>query len=893
MALIPGTRLGPYEILAPLGAGGMGEVYRARDTRLERTVAVKVLPAHLSSSEEMRQRFEREAKAISQLSHPHICALYDVGSHEGTEYLVMEYLEGETLADRVAKGPLPAEQLLKWGVEIADALDKAHRQGIVHRDLKPGNVMLTKSGVKLLDFGLAKVLDPKGPLESLTSAPTVAKDVTREGAILGTLSYMAPEQLEGKKADPRTDIFALGAVLYEMATGRKAFSGSSQASLISSILTSEPAAISAVQPMTPPALDRVVKTCLAKDSDDRWQSARDVALQLRDVSGVEAGMYSARPRKVGASILIGVLILALAGLSALVFLSRRPSVEREPVSFSVPPPTGAPFESSLVQTFFSVSPDGRSLAFVARNASGQDVLWLRPMRALSARSLPGTEGAAAPFWSPDSRWIGFFANGKLEKIEAAGGTPLTICDVAGPLQAGTWGSRGEILFAQLLDTAVHRVSASGGSPVTVLKADPQRQEWSVCWPSFLPDSRHFLFVGRSFGAKQTYVRLGDSKTGKSSALLSDCSRAEYAPAIRETQAGSSGAGFLLFVRESNLLAEPFDAVGLRVTGEPRAVVPEVWQHAFTGVGGFSASKSGFLAYRSAEGSAQLAWLDRQGHALGSVAGPGIYSNVRLSPDGLKFAVSVGDPRTGTHSLSVADVASGILTSFTLGAGDDWQPVWSPDGRKLVFSRGSIRAPPRLYEASLDGGEPRELTAAGRGVKWVEDWSSDGRFICYSGGNVEGRRDIRILDLARQGSTTSFLATPFDAIEPQFSPDGRWIAFSSDESGSYEVFVAPFPGPGKKLRVSNAGGSRPRWRRDGTELFYVSGDNRMMSVSTRLAAAAEVGAPQSLFSLDSAGWRDYDVSADGKRFLVVVNAGEPRSRFITVTTNWLTALRGKH
>ncbi len=898
MTLAAGSRLGPYEVLSPLGAGGMGEVYKARDTRLERTVAVKVLPQHLSSSPEVRQRFEREAKTISQLSHPHICALYDVGNQDGIEYLVMEYLEGDTLADRLSKGPLPLEQTLRFGMEIADALDRAHRQGIVHRDLKPGNIMITRSGVKLLDYGLAKALAPPSPASNLTALPTETP-LTEQGAILGTLQYMAPEQLEGKEADARADIFAFGAVLYEMATGKKAFSGKSHASLIGAILRDEPSSISSVQPMTPPALDRIVKTCLAKEPEDRWQSARDVALQIRDVSAVEGGIPTAQRRNRGIGILIGALILAVGGLAALLLSSRRPSVESEPVSFSISLPTTGPFAVNLTQNPFSVSPDGRSLAFVAPDTSGQVVLWLRPMQALSARSLPDTDGAASPFWSPDSRWIGFFAKGKLEKVEAAGGTPLTICDAPGVAQSGTWGTRGDILFAQLIDTVVRRVSAAGGAQTPILKADPGRHEWSICWPSFLPDSRHFLYVGRSLGAKQTYVRLGDIETGKSAELLSDSSRAEYAPTNPQTAAGPSKSGFLLSVRDGNLLAQPFDAAGLRLTGEARNVVAEVWQHAFTGVGGFSVSRNGFLAYRSSDGPAQLTWLDRQGHAAGTEGSQGAYSNVRLSPDGRTLAVSTSDSRTGTHGLWLAETGSGILTRFTLGAGDDWLPVWSPDGRNLAFSRGQLQAPPHLYEASIDGGEPHELTGSGardpktgrvRGVQWVQDWSPDGRFICYSEFSPDGRGDIWILDLAHQRESTEFLATPSDEIEPQFSPDGRWIAFSSDESGSYEIYVTPFPGPGKKLRVSNSGGMRPRWRRDGGELFYVSGDGRMTSVPVRLGASPFFGAPQSLFSFDSAGWRDYDVAADGKRFLVVVNVGGPRSAFITITTNWLAMLR---
>ncbi|MGZ5489081.1 MAG: protein kinase domain-containing protein, partial [Candidatus Aminicenantales bacterium] len=500
-------------------------------------------------------RFEREAKSLAAVSHPHIAALYSFEEISGRHLLVMELAEGETLASRLTKGPLPPGQLLKAGIEIASALEAAHRVGIVHRDLKPGNVMLTRSGVKLLDFGLAKALAPEGPVEGLTSAPTAARDITREGEILGTLSFMAPEQLEGKKTDARTDIFALGATLYEMATGRKAFPGTSQASVISAIMKEEPVPISQLQSMAPPALDRVVRTCLAKNPDDRWQSARDVALQLRDVSAVDGGPPPARPRYVRMAVSVAALVLGAAGLTAL--LSKRTPVDVEPVVFSVAPPGRSAFPSHPGETSFAISPDGRNLAFVAPNDHGQSVLWVRPMQSLSARQLPGTEGAGGPFWSPDSRWIGFFAGGRLDKIEAAGGASLRICDASGLYPTGTSSRRGEILFAQLVDGAVHRVSAAGGAPIPAVKADASRQEVSVCLPRFLPDSRHFLYFGRSSGSSQRYVRLGDTATGKSSVLLTDCSRAEYAD-----------PGFLLFVRGGVLLAQPFDAAKLRVTGEP-------------------------------------------------------------------------------------------------------------------------------------------------------------------------------------------------------------------------------------------------------------------------------------------------------------------------------------
>ncbi|HYT32814.1 MAG TPA: protein kinase, partial [Thermoanaerobaculia bacterium] len=497
MSLSAGTKLGPYEILSAIGAGGMGEVYKARDTRLDRTVAIKVLPSHLSSSPEVRQRFEREAKTISALSHPHVCALYDVGNQDGVEYLVMEYLEGETLAGRLANGPLPLERTLRHGIEIADALDCAHRQGIVHRDLKPGNVMLTKSGVKLLDFGLAKAIAPSSALP-LTSLPTQASPVTQEGTILGTFQYMAPEQLEGKDVDGRTDIFAFGATLYEMATGRKAFSGATQASLISAILRDDPQPISRIQTMSPPALDRVVKTCLAKDPEDRWQSAADIKRELGwvaegppvGVPGTAATAWRNRERVAWA--VSGILLLALLGsLAALLRVARSQPAAAPVTRFSILPPGKstftAPGESASSQP--ALSPDGRALAFVAY-AGGRHLIWIRPLGSLTAQALDGTEYGSYPFWSPDGQSLGFFAHGKLKRIAVSGGPPQTLCDASAG-RGAAWSRDGVIVFTPTQAEALYRIPAGGGAVTPATTLDTSRGELSHRWPSFLPDGRRF------------------------------------------------------------------------------------------------------------------------------------------------------------------------------------------------------------------------------------------------------------------------------------------------------------------------------------------------------------------------------------------------------------------
>jgi eukaryotic-like serine/threonine-protein kinase len=888
VTLAAGSRLGPYEILSPIGAGGMGEVYKARDTRLDRTVAIKVLPDHLSKNEEVRQRFEREAKTISQLSHPHICALYDVGNQDGVEFLVMEYLEGETLADRLSKGPLPLEQTLRYGIEIADALDKAHRQGIIHRDLKPGNVMLTKSGVKLLDFGLAKVIDPEEPVSSLTSAATAAKDVTRAGAILGTLSYMAPEQLEGKKADLRTDIFALGATLYEMATGKKAFSGTGQASVISAIMTAEPAPISAVQAMTPPALDRVVKTCLAKDPEHRWQSAADVGLELAWIGRggtEETGRAGPVPGRRLLWVGLAAAGLLAAAVFALLYAFHRPPANAPavPIRFAIHPPPGTRFAWIRNQNLFAVSPDGRSIAFVARGADGRPSLWARPLAESSAVPLPGTEGAAAPFWSPDSRFVAFFAEGKLKKIDVAGGPPVTLCDVSPGFPKGSWGSRHTILFDQGPLTGMNLVGDGGGTPKTVLKPDPSRQEASIGWPEFLPDGRHFLYIGRAETEKQTYVRLASLDDGRTESLVKNCSRAQYVPT-----GSADGPGYLLYARDGSLLAQPFDDRRMRLVGDPVPTGLDVWQHTLSGTGSFSASDNGVLASRGIPGPSHPVWLDRAGRETGSVESSGRFDSVNLSFDPRRFLVTKVNPRTGTHEVWVGDVSRSVLTKLDLGDDEYERPVWSPDGTRLALTVASLRHPPVLSLLSLRGGRSPEAILPAGPNHAAEAWSPDGRFLLYairSGAqaglwvaNADGERKPRPL-----------LTGVFDPVHAQFSPDGRWIAFCLAESGRSEVYVTAFPEPGERVRVSASGGSRPRWRRDGLEIFYVSRDNEMIATPVRLSSEVQVGAQQRLFRIDPAGWQDYDVTGDGERFLVVVSVPVPDADAITVTVNWLSRI----
>jgi Tol biopolymer transport system component len=889
MTISAGSRLGPYEILSPLGAGGMGEVYKARDTRLERTVAVKVLPSGLSPSPEARQRFEREARTISQLSHPHICALYDVGREGETEYLVMEYLEGETLSERLAKGALPLEQVLRYGVEIAGALDRAHRSGIVHRDLKPGNVMLTKSGVKLLDFGLAKALDPAPSASILTALPTETP-LTEKGTILGTVQYMAPEQLEGKEADERTDIFALGAVLYEMATDRRAFFGTSQATLIGAILHTEPQPISAIQPMTPPALDRVVKTCLAKDPEDRWQSAHDVASELKWIAegsqaGVPVPLITRRRARERLAWLLAGVSLAAAVIIAVVHFRQAP-VEARPARFLLFPPEHTTVALGPAAPHAAVSPDGHYLAFAATDTTSdrKTNLWVRPLDALAAQKLAGTEGANLPFWSPDSRFIGFFAQGKLKKIDAFGGAPQTLCDSPAG-NGGTWNREGVIVFAPNREGALARVSAAGGIPAAATALDRRRQEIGHAWPQFLPDGRHFLYLALS-GQRENRGLYVDSlgSEGPRRVLKTEV-RAAYTP-----------PGYLLFVQQGTLMAQRFNPNRLQLIGEPVAVAEGVAYNSFNGRDTFTVSENGVLVYRTGRPgglpTSELVWFDRGGKRVGSVEGLGLYLRPALSPDGKRIAVQRLDPQTGTFDIRLVDLARSTVLRLTFGSSNQTHPVWSPDGGRIVFT-SDRDGTSNLYQKSSSGAGSEELLLQSDTAKYVTDWSPDGRFIAYEKQDPRTGLDLWLLPLFGDRKPILYLQTEFNEGQGQFSPDGRWMAYASDESGRREVYVQTFPASGGKWQISTAGGTYPRWRRDGKELFYIAADQKLMAVAVQTDSTLQAGRPQALFEPRFfLPVIPYTVLPDGQRFLVNTPLEEDNSSPMTVVLNWMAELKKK-
>ena len=899
MTLSAGTRLGPYEIVAPLGAGGMGEVYRAKDTRLDRIVAIKVLPFHLSNNPEMQQRFEREARAVSSLSHANICTLYDVGRENGIDYLVMEYVDGESLADRLSKGALPLGQVLRYAIQMAEALDKAHRQGIVHRDLKPGNIMLTKSGAKLLDFGLAKFRDnnPGSVFSGLTNMPTERVSLTGEGAILGTFQYMAPEQLEGQDADTRTDIFAFGAVVYEMATAKKAFTGKSQASLIGAILRDEPPTISTSQSMSPPALDRVVKTCLAKDPDDRWQSARDLTQELKWIAeggaGIQVSASAQSKNRERIAWIVAAVFLAAALLLAIPYVFQRAPVQLGIIRFNVTPPEKGTFGDSS-----AISPDGRLLAFAARDPDGKASLWIRAMDSVTPKALVGTEGAEFPFWSPDSRFIGFFAESKLKKIDIFGGRPQTLCDVTGNPRGGAWNSDGTIIFTPDFTTPLYKVSATGGAPSPLTEFDPSRKENSHRWPCFLSDGTHFLYFARTAGEEGKAIFVG-SLDSNERRLLFDCeSRAIVASADNTSVDGRSS---VLFIRDRTLMAQSFDQRNLKLSGEAYPVAEDIelyGESGPTGYGAFSVSADGILAYRAGVSSiVQFAWVDRANKQLTPVGVPALYAEPCLSPDEKRIVFDKAEPQPKSGDIWLLDLSRGTTTRFTFNPSQDICPLWSPDGTHIVFS-SNRNGQQDLYQKNSTGtGSEEPLLHTGVDV-YADDWSLDGRYILYESNDPKTKFDLWLLPMTGERKPYPFLQTEFNETHSQVSPDRRWVAYVSDESGRPEVYVQSFAASGGKWQISTGGGDQPKWRRDGKELFYLSSAKKLMSVSVTSGAAFEAGIPVELFEVfvpakSMTGDRnDYVVADNGRKFLVCNYVDKESARPITVVSNWMTALKDK-
>ncbi len=891
MTLATGTRLGPYEVISPIGAGGMGEVYKAKDARLGREVAIKVLPSHLTDDPDLKARFEREARAISQLTHPHICTLYDVGSADGVEYLVMELLDGQTLADRVEKGPLPTDQVIRFGVEIADALDRAHRADIIHRDLKPGNVMLTKSGVKLLDFGLAKVAASErgSELSSLPTEMAASRPLTQKGTVMGTFQYMAPEQLEGKDADARTDIFALGCVLYEMATGKKAFTGASQASLVSAILRDEPKPISEIAPMAPPALDRLVKTCLAKDPEERWQSARDVMSELRWIG--QAGSQAGAPavvvsrRKNREKLAWGIAAAAIAGLAVLAAIQLRRRAEPVPaIRFEVSPPPDVRFGYGL-----AISPDGSQLVFEGA-AVGKQKLYLRRLSSTEVKELPGTEGATFPFWSPDGSRLGFFVGGSVKRYDLATGSVQTLAPAANG-RGGTWSRDGVILYAPDTGMGLFRVSADGGKAVAETVLDPRAQEGSHRWPYFLPDGRHYLCMVRGAAAGKPGIYAGTLGSKKRQFVAEATSMVAY-----------SSPGLLLYIRQKALIAQPFDVGSLKTLGAPFPVVADMealGDTQPTGYARFSVSGNGVLAVRSGVSSvSQFAWLDREGKKLSTTGSAGEQDELALSPDEKYVVFERNDPAVGTNDLWRLELERGVESRLTYDPGSENTAIWLPDGRNVVYSSGGVVGfQNELIQINAAGtGDKHVLVHSNEGSVYPDAVSPDGKVLLYEQQTQRGSIDLMLVQLSG-GKPSTFLATPFDEAHAQFSPDGRFVSYCSNESGREEVYVRSFPAGEEKWQASATGGDQPTWKADGTELYYLSPQQEIMAVSVEhKPSGLSFGAPTALFGVRVPAYgvtlsrTGFQVSRDGKRFLVNgVTGGTDRSP-ITVALNWTADIK---
>jgi serine/threonine protein kinase len=883
MALESGTKLGPYEIQSPLGAGGMGEVYRARDTRLDRIVAIKILASHLSSSPELKQRMEREARAISSLNHPHICQLYDIGSQNSTGYLVMEFLEGETLADRLRKGALPLNETLRIGIAVAEALTVAHRQGIVHRDLKPGNIMLTKGGAKLMDFGLAKSASadlPAGTSNAplLSAAQTISEaspfsPLTTAGTMIGTIQYMSPEQIQGKEADARSDLFAFGAILYEMITGARPFGGKSQISVASAILEKEPEPISAVQPLTPPALEHIVTACLAKNPDDRLQTAHDIALQLKWIAQNKTAAVSSHEEKGNSRERLAWLtagLLALVLIAAFLWWHQSKGPERA-TYFSAP----LPFAARDV----SVSPNGHTVAVVGhRESERNNVIWIYEPGSPEATTLSNTEGASFPFWSPDGQSLGFFADGKLKKLNLANGTVQVLCEAPNG-RGGSWNKDGVILFTPsgTLGVGLFSISASGGTPSQINVPDKTLNEDSNRWPVFLPDGIHYLYsaVNLSSSRKELHsIYIGSLNSNEKRFVAKAKGNTAYA-----------APGNLLFYRDQTLFAQRFDTKNFELAGEAIPILTDVQFFPRIAKAVFAASNTGLLvAERNADsGASQVLWFDRKGQQIGVALNPGIYGNIMLAPNGKMLASDTTDPSNQNTNVWTYDLETRSEKRLTFDASFDALPIWSPDGGHIVFASNREHKF-ELYLKDSNGANDEKVIAKGAVDAFPTDWSRDGRYVIYQSGSelwFMTMPELRAVQFLKRNSTLK---------DGRFSPDGKWLAYSSNESGRWEIYVTSFPEGHGRWQVSTVGGDQARWRGDGKELFYLSGDSNIMAVPVKTGANFDAGTPVALFQANpremiaTSEQFAYDVSSDGQKFLIntqIKTAMTPMS----VILNW--------
>ena len=877
MSLPPDTRLGPYLIQAPLGAGGMGEVYRARDTRLDRTVAIKTLLADVSDDPERRTRFEREARAVAALTHPHICTLHDIGRHDSIDYLVMELLEGETLASRLARGPIPMSELLAVATQIASALAAAHRLGIIHRDLKPANVMLTRTGAKLLDFGLAKLRDDDVPvLDGLTrTAP-----LTGQGQILGTLQYMAPEQLEAKPIDARTDVFAFGLILFEMATGRRAFDGSSPASLIGAILHMTPPLLSTLARDVPPALERLLASCLAKAPDDRWSSASDVLLQLKSM-GREVEPKAApqsRTRERWAWVAAAAATVAALAIAALAFTGRvgtPPASAAKLEVLSLLPPAGVRLNYSEAP---QISPDGRHIAFVASDRDGRVWLYVRSRDKDDARPLPDTDDAMMPFWSPDSRRIGFFSQGQLKTVSVQGGTPQALARTPVP-RGGTWNRDGVILYVPVPSSPIMRIAASGGTPAPLPGTGSGRVGW---FPVFLPDGRHYIYSSQNATTRIRALWLASIESNDVTEVVTTAASAVYAE-----------PGYLLFRRETALVAQRFDPVTRTLSGTPVPIQDNIGFNPLSYQVLLSTSADGVLLSLPATRASHLVWFDRQGRRTGVAAPPGHYSALCLTNDDMRVVYDMADPDTANIDLWSLETRPGATPArLTYDRAVDFYPVCSPDGREVLF--GTLRAgPPNIFRLLLSAPGNETMAVQSPKPKIPTDWSRDGRTIVYGELNQATGWDLKVATIGG-GDPVVFAGTDADERNGRLSPDGKWMAYVSSESSRPEVFVQPFPPTGAKWQVSKDNGQQPQWQQDGRQLYYLTADRKIVSVDVVTTNGVfATGAARTLVDARVAGGErtgqgcQYAVSKDGTRFLVSTAIDDVIPA--TVMLNWTALL----
>jgi serine/threonine-protein kinase len=882
MAIAPGTRLGPYEVIAPLGAGGMGEVYRARDARLGREVAIKVLPAAFSADADRLRRFEQEARAAGMLNHPNILTIYDIGTQEGAPYIVSELLAGEELRAQLNGQALPARKAVDYALQIAQGLAAAHEKGIVHRDLKPENLFITNDGrVKILDFGLAKLKPPKLPGGVDTNAPTSVPQ-TDPGVVMGTVGYMSPEQVRGGEADHRSDLFAFGAILYEMLAGRRAFWGETAAETMTAILKEEPPELSATGQSIAPALERVVRHCLEKSPEQRFQSATDLGFAIEALSAPSGSQVSGLPTapphaqpvllRWRSALLWSLGALVIGGLATGVAVWKmmdKPAVATRPVArLILPLSPAAPLDLGL-KLSLALSPDGSHFVYVR---SGSQQLYLRSLEQAEAQPMAGTEGAEAPFFSPDGQWVGFFAQGKLKKVSVAGGVPVVLCDVPDG-RGGSWGTDDTIILNPTLATGLFKVSASGG---TLQELTPAKSGIAR-WPEILPGGKAVIFSGGSGrGPGDRDIAVQSLETGERRVLIEDGVHARYA-----------NSGHLIFGRAGSLLAAPFDLERLEVTGPAVPVLDGVMTMIGDGAPLYAISAVGSLIYLPSAGGGprhSLVWVDRQGAALSLSAPRRAFRWLKLSPDGRTLAVHITD---GANDIWAYEMARGAMTRLTFEPGEDEAPIWTPDGKQVAYSSSRTGQSRAILWRPADGGAEERLMEGLHHIH-LSSWSSDGKTLAFEDSDSTTGWDIWLLPLEGERKAQPFLRTQFNELRAKFSPDGRYLAYQSDESGRAEIYVQPLPGPGGKQQISIEGGMDPAWAPNGRELFYRHGD-KMMAVSIETSPAFSASAPRLLF--EGRYEPNYDVAPDGQRFLMIKpSEQEAAPTQLNVILEWFEELK---